>query len=586
MKKRTTAFLSESLDAFLRIVRQERIFMVGVACVIGFTVGVAAVLFKWMIFYVHDFFYNRMVYVDMDVWSVKLLWIPVALAIGGLLVGLMNHFLNPGNETGSVAEAMKWAAVDQGVVPSRVIWFRSIASALTIGSGGSAGREGPIVQMGAAIGSVIGRNIKASHERIRLLCGCGTAAAIAAAFNAPLGGLIFAIEVVLGDFNIKVFSPLIFASVIATVTARHLEGDVPVFELPAYTLVSTWEIVAFVALGVICGILAAFLYKTYFMTVDILNKLKLHPIILPAFGGMLVGLIAIAFPDILGNGYDSMNKVLTGKMTLWIAFALVFVKIIATSITLGSKGSGGKFAPALFVGSMAGGAFGAALNYFFPESVGPSGSYALVGMGAVMAAIAHAPLTNILMVFELTNNFQVIVPIMVACISSSFVYSYFWPNSIYMEELRLRGITLWEGREAAIMGAIKVKDVMTKEFEAIPETMPFKKIQNLITKSKEVYFPCVDDKGKLTGVLSVQDMREFMFESGLGDLVIAKEIATDEVISVYPDDDLNVAMDKFAIKDLDELPVIAHKPQNRVVGILKRIEVMNAYKKAVLQART
>ena len=524
MVERLSGYLKDSVEAFFRILRQEHIFMVGVASVTGFLVGMAAVVFKWMIFGVYDLFYNRAVSVDFDSWSITLLWIPVILAVGGLLVGLLNHYFNPNNEDGSVAEAMKWAAIDQGRVPSRVIWFRPVASAITIGSGGSGGREGPIVQIGAAIGSWVGRRIGASSERIRLMTGCGAAAAIAAAFNAPLGGIIFSIELILGDFNIKVFSPLIFSSVIATVTARYMEGDVPVFDLPAYSMISPWEIIFFMVVGFAGGLLAALFYKSYLAAHDMANKIKIHPILLPALGGLIVGVIGIFFPDVLGNGYASMDKVLTGQMAWSLALALVFMKLIATIITLGSRGSGGMFAPALFIGTMAGGVMGVGFNLLFPDITGPSGVYALVGMGAVMSAVAYMPLTMILMVFELTNNYQVIAPIMVACISSTFIYSYFLPNSLYAEKLRRRGITIWSGRESSIMSSIKVKDVMTKDFETIPENLPFKKIRVLISRSKELYFPTVDEKGRMTGILTVQDIREFMFESGLEDIVVAKEL--------------------------------------------------------------
>lgn len=582
MAEQVSGYFAQSVQAFYRILRQEHIFMVAVASVTGFLVGVSAVVFKWMILAVYDFCYNKTAGINLEQWSLSLLWIPVILAVGGILVGLLNHYLNPSGDTGSVAEAMKWAAVDQGRVPSRVIWFRPIVSAITIGSGGSAGREGPIVQVGAAIGSWVGKRIKASSERVRLMAGCGAAAAIAAAFNAPLGGIIFSIELILGDFNIKVFSPLIFASVIATVTARHMEGNVPAFQLPHYSMVSPWEIIFFVILGLLCGLLAALFYRMYFIISGKFKSLKIHPILLPAVGGVIVGFMAILFPDILGNGYKSMDKVLTGNMAWTLALALIFMKMIATSVTIGSRGSGGKFAPALFIGSMAGGVFGVWANYFFPGVTGPPGGYALVGMGAVMSAVAHAPLTNILMVFELTDNYQVIAPIMVACISSTFVYSYFFSNSVYSEELHLRGITIWGGRESSIMGGIKVKSVMTKEFETIPENMPFKKILNLITRSREMYFPCVDEKGRMTGILSVQDVREFLFEPGLEDLVVAKELAHEKIITLNPDDNLNDAMEKFAIKDLDELPVVSPHGKNRILGMLKRKEVITAYKKAVL----
>jgi len=575
-------YMSRYLGTFYRILRQEHIFMVGIACLVGFLVGVAAVWFKQLISWFHHLFYSSVDINNGGDWSLDLLFLPLIVGFGGLLVGLLNHFFNPHGESAAVSEAMKWAAIDRRV-PSRVIWFRPLASALTIGSGGSGGREGPIVQIGAAIGSWVGKRIKASSERIRLLIGCGTAAAIASAFNAPLGGLIFSIEVILGDFNIKVFSPLIFSAVIATVTARHMEGDVPVFQLPNYSLVSTWEFIFFVILGILCGLLAALFYKFYFKFTDLFENLPVHPALKPALGGVAVGFVGIVFPDVLGNGYESMDMVLTGKMGLMLAFFLIFVKMFATSLTIGSNGSGGMFAPALFIGSMTGGVFGMILNTLLPEHTGPSGAYALVGMGAVMSAAAHAPLSNILMVFELTNNYQIILPIMLACISATFTYSYFLPDSIYQQKLKRKGVMIWEGRESRIMEGIKVKDVMIREFETIPENLPFKKILALVKSSRELYFHTIDESGRLTGILSVQDMREFLFEASLADIVIAKELAKQDMITIHPDESLNDAMEKFSIKDLDELPVVTKGKVVKMLGVIKRKDVINSYKKAVME---
>jgi len=555
--------------------------MVGIACVTGFLVGSAAVAFKWLIARVHELFYSGFRIEDAGQWSFALLLIPLIVGIGGLITGILNYFFNPANETAAASEAMKWSALESKV-PSRIIWYRFLASAATIGSGGSGGREGPIAQIGAAIGDWVGRRIGASSDRKRLLLGCGTAGAIAAAFNAPLGGLIFAIELIMGDFNIKVFSPLIFSAVIATVTSRHFEGDVPVFALPSYSLVSTWEVLFFIILGIGCGLLSALFYRIYFLGYKF-ETLKVHPIFLPAIGGVLVGVLGIFFPDVLGNGYGSMSKILTGNMGLTLALSLIFIKMIATSVTLGSRGSGGMFAPALFIGSMAGGAFGIVIHQLFPGITSASDAYALVGMGAVMAAAAHAPLTCILMGFELTNNYEVILPIMLACISSTFVYSLFTPNSIYQEKLRRVGVNIWQGRESAIMGTIRVSEVMSQNYQTVPENLPFKKILSLVQDSKAFYFPCIDSGGNMTGILSVQDVREFLFEVGLGDLVVAKELATEDVITIYDDETLNDAMEKFAIKDLDELPVVKRGAEKKIIGVVKRRDVMAAYKKAVLK---
>ncbi len=574
----------KALESLRRVFMQEHVFMVVVACVIGYLTGLCAVIFKWMIQGVQAVFLKEFFNRASTGSFLWLLLVPVSVGLGGLIVGLLNHYFNPEREGGGLAEPMKWAAIDQGRVPKHIIWFRPIASAFTIGSGGSAGREAPTVQIGGAVGSLVSGIIKASSERRRLLMGCGTAGAIAASFNAPLGGIVFALEVILGDFNIKVFSPLIFSSVIATVTARHLEGNVPAFELPAYTLVSTVEILFFIILGLIAGLVAALFHKTFLDIGDKFKKLKIHPILVPAVGGVLAGSFGIFYPDALGNGYDGMNKVMNGQMLWHLALLLVFVKILLTGLTLGSGGSGGLYAPSLFIGSMVGGAFGAMLNYLFPGLTGTAGSYALVGMGAVMSAVGHMPMTNILMTFELTNSYQIILPIMAACISSTVTYAFFCKNSVDVEILSRVGISIWRGRESSIMGSLLVRDVMNTQFDVVREDTRFREILAIMAKSKAYYFPCVDAGGRMTGIISVQDIRQFMLDEELADVVVAKDMAAPKVIFLMPDENLNDAMEKFSVRDLDELPVVADRETNIVVGMLRRKDVITAYKKAVIQA--
>ncbi|MBI5178396.1 MAG: chloride channel protein [Nitrospinae bacterium] len=567
-------------QAAKRFLQQEHIFIILIACATGYAVGLVIFVFKWMIRVFREFSFGE--FIDKVPYELTLqaLWIPLVVGLGGLIVGLLNHFLNPEKNTGSVSDAMKWAAVDQGRAPAREIWFRPLVSAITIGSGGSAGREGPSVVIGSAVGSLVGGILKASSERRRLLLGCGSAAGMAAAFNAPLAGLMFAVEVILGDFNINVFSPLIFSSVIATVTVRHLEGNMPAFTLPTYTLVSNLELLFFMVLGIAGGLVAALFYKMYFICHDYFKGKKVHPILLPMVGGLMVGAIGIAFPDALSNGYESMEKALNGTIVWQLALALIFVKILTTAITLGSGGSGGMYAPSLFIGSMLGVALGTAFHAILPEHTGSIGSYAIVGMGAVMAVVGQMPLTNILMTFELTNNYQIILPIMIACISSLASYSYFYNTSIYTEKLRRMGITIWRGRESNIMASIKVESVMYRQFETIPEETRFKEVVEKIASSKAYYYPCTNGEGRLTGILSVQDVREFMLNEDLAEIVLAKDLATHKVITVHPGDNLNDAMEKFSAADLEELPVV--DGEGKVLGMLKRKDVITAYKKAVM----
>jgi CIC family chloride channel protein len=325
--------------------------------------------------------------------------------VGGCLIGLIcKYFPNAVKENG-VHKVMYAVALNDGKVRKRTIASCAVTSSITIGSGGSAGREGPTVQIGAAVGSTIGQLLHLSTERMRVLVGCGAAAGIAASFNAPLAGVLFALEIILGDFTIHTFSPIIIASVIGTVTGRALEGNEVTFNVPVHELVHPAEIIFYLALGMLCGIVARLFTFMYFYIQQVFEeKLKTADIYKPAIGGLIVGMISIFMPQILGNGYDVMEQALTGQMFWGLAFLLVFMKIICTSITLGSGGMGGVFAPSLFIGAMVGTAFGSSVHFIFPTLSASAETYSVVGMGAVAGAVMQAPLTNILMLFELTND--------------------------------------------------------------------------------------------------------------------------------------------------------------------------------------
>ena len=474
-------------------------------------------------------------------------------------------------------------ALNDGKVRKRTIASCAVTSSITIGSGGSAGREGPTVQIGAAVGSTIGQLLHLSTERMRVLVGCGAAAGIAASFNAPLAGVLFALEIILGDFTIHTFSPIIIASVIGTVTGRALEGNEVTFNVPVHELVHPAEIIFYLALGMLCGIVARLFTFMYFYVQQVFEeKFSMPDLYKPAIGGLIVGIISIFIPQILGNGYDVMEQALTGQMFWGLAFLLVFMKIMCTSITLGSGGMGGIFAPSLFIGAMLGTAFGSSVHFVFPTLSASAETYAVVGMGAVAGAVMQAPLTNILMLFELTNDYTLILPIMATCIAASYTYQRFTKQSIYMQYLLNKGINIRHGREASIMNSIKVRDVMSTEVTTIAQEMPFRKILEAISYSKNFYFPVLDNKGDMTGILSFSDIREVLFEEQLGDLLVAGELANPKVISLTPQQNLNEAMEIFSQLDVDQLPVVRSEDKLKVIGMLTRSEMMASYNRAIL----
>ncbi|GJL78010.1 MAG: chloride channel protein [Nitrospinaceae bacterium] len=553
------------------------------AALIGFLAGIASTVFRWMIHFFDSVFSEQ----GLSLIGISPAFYPFLLPlmpmIGGWTIGVICHYFPSAVNENGVHKVIHAVALKGGKIRKRTIITCATTSAITIGSGGSAGREGPTVQIGSAVGSAVGSLFHLSTERIQVLVGCGVAAGIAASFNAPLAGVLFSLEIILGDFAIHTFSPIIIASVIGTVTARALEGNEITFQVPFHQLVSYTEISFYMILGVLCAVVARGFTLTYFYIKKYFAQdLNIPPLMKPALGGLLVGIISIKIPEVLGNGYEAMELALTGNMFWGLALALVFLKILATSLTLGSGGLGGIFAPSLFMGAMVGVTFGTGIHWLFPNITATPETYAVVGMGAVAAAVMQAPLTCILMLFELTNDYTLILPIMVACIFSAFTYRGMAKYSIYIQYLLNEGINIKHGREVSILDGIKVKEVMNTEVTTIPEEMPFRKILETISYSKNFYFPVVNREGDMTSILSFNDVREVFFEEGLEDLLVAGELATKKVLFLRPDQNLNEATEMFEHLDVDQLPVVTGEDSRKVIGMLNRGDMVAAYNREVL----
>jgi CIC family chloride channel protein len=439
------------------------------------------------------------------------------------------------------------------------------------------------VQIGSAIGSSVGHFFHLSSERIQVMVGCGAAAGIAASFNAPMAGVLFALEIILGNFTIHTFSPIVIASVIGTATGRALEGNEITFSIPIHELVSATEIIFYLILGFLCGLAARLFTASYFFSYKLFDdKIRIPNFWKPALGGLLVGIISVFAPQILGNGYETMELALAGKLFWGFALSLVLLKIICTSLTLGSGGLGGIFAPSLFIGAMLGATFGSGLNWIFPGLTASPETYAVVGMGAVAGAVMQAPLTNIIMLIELTNDYSLILPIMSSCIVATYTYRALTGHSLYIQKLLKQGINIQHGREVSILNSISVKDVMSREITTIPEEMSFRNVVETISYSKNFYFPVIDREGNMTGILSFNDIREMMFEEGLLDLVVASTLATQKVEVLVPENNLNEAMEIFARLDVDQIPVVRTDSPKKVIGMVNRGDVIATYNREVL----
>jgi len=553
------------------------------AAVIGFLAGVASTIFRWMIESFDTIFSAQGLGLLGISGSVIPFLLPLMPMIGGIFIGIICKFYPYAVKENGVHNVMHAVALKGGIIRPRTIASCATTSAITIGSGGSAGREGPTVQIGSAIGSSVGHFFHLSSERIQVMVGCGAAAGIAASFNAPMAGVLFALEIILGNFTIHTFSPIVIASVIGTATGRALEGNEITFSIPIHELVSATEIIFYLILGFLCGLAARLFTASYFFSYKMFDdKIRVPNFWKPALGGLLVGLISVFAPQVLGNGYDTMELALAGKLFWGFALSLVLLKIICTSLTLGSGGLGGIFAPSLFIGAMLGATFSSGLNWIFPGLIASPETYAVVGMGAVAGAVMQAPLTNIIMLIELTNDYSLILPIMSSCIVATYTYRALTGHSLYIQKLLKQGINIQHGREVSILNSISVKDVMSREITTIPEEMSFRNVVETISYSKNFYFPVIDREGNMTGILSFNDIREMMFEEGLLDLVVASTLATQKVEVLVPENNLNEAMEIFARLDVDQIPVVRTDSPKKVIGMVNRGDVIATYNREVL----
>jgi len=579
LRRRGTAVLSR-----FRI--SEVTFMTVLAAAIGALAGLGNFSFRKAI----DFFHWLVVEqgmarfdISMTEWSFSRLVTIFFPAVGGILLlplGLWFardlHFGFP-----SFLETVNLRGAK---LPLRTIFTRGMASAITLGTGGSAGQEGPIAQIGGAIGSQFGQAFKMGGDRLKVLVACGVAGGVAATFNAPIAGVFFAQEIVLlASFEFSSFTPIVIASGMGTVVSRALLGNQPEFVLPPYVMNSPFELLFYIILGCLVGVFAAGFIDLHFRIKDRLSRWALHPLVKPIVGGLLVGLIGLFFPQILGNGYAFIDGMLHGNEGWYLLAALVVIKAIATSVTLGSGLQGGLFAPALYLGAATGGAFGKLLQIFFPQLTISPGAYALVGMGAFLSAATHAPMTAIFLLFEMTASYQVIIPIMLSCVIGTAISRWLRQDSLDTVELTRVGIDLEAGKERNIMKSLWVADVMTRDLETIPENMTLRQFRDFIASTRHTNFPLLDAQGAMTGIISVQDFMGVVFERELMDLVVVKELATVEVITVMAEENLDTAMRRIGYRNIEQLPVVESAGSNRLVGIISRRDMVSAYNRALMK---
>jgi CIC family chloride channel protein len=565
---------------------KENTYLLILAVIIGLLTGLVTVIFRQLIVLTNDYLFVR---------ESPVLGLPSRLvtmlspALGGLIVGLLVYRILrlPGGH--GVPSVMKAVATGR-VVLRPGMGIKSLSSVITMGSGGSAGPEGPVVEIGSVIGSFVGRLARVSHRRLGVLVGCGAASGIAAVFNAPIGGVFFALEIILGDFAIRTFSPVVLSAVTAAVVSKAMLGYSPAFTVPFEQIFSQAHLsidslfgllLGYILLGLLCGSLGAILITTLYRAQDIFTDFKIPLWVKPTIGGLCVGVVGMTLPQVLGEGYSIVSEALSGHFVFWFLAILCVMKILATSLTLGSGGTGGTFAPAMFVGAMGGGALGAIINKFFPGIPALPASFALVGMAGVVAGSLNAPITAILIIFEVTGgDYRVILPLMTTVAISVLVTHSVRKGSVYTLSLLRDGFDVEQAKRKEPLAQVRVREVMRTGMSKISPDMPLPEILQIVADSPNSTFPVIDANEHLVGIISIQDLRSLLTLGEMSSILIARDIADHNPKCLYPFDAVSAALTIFTDTDIEGIPVIDARDPRKIVGILNRQDVFGAYKKA------
>jgi chloride channel protein, CIC family len=574
--------------------REERLFfvLIGVVGIIGGLLGVATegliqAVQRTLWGYSGDLLGPLMAH-KVPVWVVI-----GAPTCGGVLVGLILWLGRqpPGGE--GMAMLIEAVALSSGRIPARPVLVDALTAVATVGSGGSLGKEGPMIRVGAMLSSLLGQRLGLPPHRVKILVGCGAAAGLAATYNIPIGGALFAMEVILGNFALEIFGPIVASSVIATVIARSVVGNVPFYAAPGYTLKSGWELLPYAGLGIV----GAFASLAFVFGIGaarrLFKRMTLVPRPLrPILGMALVGVLGLYAPYALGRGYGTINLLLSGQLhlparlglphefTILLLLVLALAKLLATALTSGSGGSGGLFTPSLAFGALVGAAYGYSIHWLWPQIASPYGAYAAVGMVAVMAGTSHAPISAILILFEFTGNYDLILPVMLAAIIASLLAKRLRRYSIYTEALRGRGIELPWRMEEAVLAGLKAADLVRPDAEVLHPGDHYRKVVETFLSGRRQRLFVVGEDRRLLGAISLHDIKHVLEHPEALTAVVAHDLMVPVGTVVRKDERLHRATQLFASSEYERLPVV--DDEGRLLGVLAKRDLLAVYAQEVL----
>jgi CIC family chloride channel protein len=549
--------------------------------------GGGTILFRDGLLFVQSLFYGTSDealhhhLADLPVWQLVL-----GPAAGGLIIGIFIYKFLPGKRPHGVADVIDAASFHDARMSTRCGIKSAFASMVSLGSGASLGREGPVVHMGASFGAWLARILHLRRSAARTLLGCGVASAVAASFNAPLAGALFAHEVALGHYALTAFAPIVLASVTGTVITRLYYGQGVAFQVPVHHIQSFWEFPAFALLGIIAGVTAVLVVRAIPIVQKSADKAKAPMWLRPAIAGLIVGLVGLVFPQIIGVGYGGMNDALYELYSFPFMLGLLFAKAFVVAICMGLGSAGGMFSPALFLGAMLGGAFGFLATSVFPDLSSGYAAYTLVGMGAVAAAVLGAPISTTLIIFELTGDYALTVAVMVASVLASVVMDKFQGGSFFQWQLKCRGLSTRWGREMNLLRMMKVADIMKSEYETVPLTEGLPVIREKLINAPYSELFVIDDNAKLHGTITLTDLRHAAFDPNLGAEVTAGEVARSKPPVLYRTDSIEKAIRLMEQTGEEHLPVLDNEEDRKMIGFVHEKDAMMAYNNALLELQS
>jgi len=508
-------------------------------------------------------------------------WILFILpALGGLLSGWLVYTFSPEAEGHGTDAAIDSYHQKGGFIRGRVPIIKTIASALTLTSGGSGGREGPIAQIGAGFGSFLATKLKLSDRERRIMLAAGMGAGIGSIFRAPLAGALFSAEVMYRDmeFEAEIIIPAGISSVVAYCVYCLVYGWGTLFQSPDFIFSNPLELGPYMVLALVVIPFGYLYVKSFYGIHDVFRKLRIPRHFKPAVGGLLTGLFAFFLPQAMEFGYGFVQMALENQLPLLLLLAIAVGKIFTTSFSIGSGGSGGVFGPSVVIGGCLGGAVGKAFHAIMPNVVSEPGAFVVVGMAGFFTAVSNTPISTIIFVCEMTNSYHLLLPSLLVC---ALAFLGTRKITIYDKQVPTKLDSQAHAGDffVDILETIRVKNLLPfmRRVEAIPEDMPFNQFKRFFSRTEQHYFPVVNDANHLTGVFSINDVREVLFNKEIDDLVLMKDIARTDVITTNPSEDLNSVLKKFTVRNIDSLPVVSEADSSTMLGMLNRREVIQFY---------